>query len=248
MFSWRGACHVNDGKDVGLDLSGGYHDCGDHVKFGITQNYAASVLGWSLYEYKEAFDKTGITNEMMGTLKHFTDYLLKCHPNNSVLYYQVGDGYADHAYWGAPEAQGDRSTMFKVDANNAGADIAGGSSAALSLMYLNYKDIDLAYANKCLAAAKSIYKLGKSNPGLSQAQGFYNSTTYNDDMAWAAIWLYQITGEQSYLSDAENYIGNKSDRWTMCWDDMLSPATIQLYKITKKPIYLDLLKQNIDYW
>ena len=54
-FSWRDACHVNDGKDVGVDLSGGYHDCGDHVKFGITQGYAASVLGWSYYSYKDSF-------------------------------------------------------------------------------------------------------------------------------------------------------------------------------------------------
>lgn len=251
-FDWRDACHINDGKDVGLDLSGGYHDAGDHVKFGITQGYAASVLGWSFYEYKDGFDKAGATEKTLQTLKHFTDYLLKSHPNASVFYYQVGDGNVDHSYWGAPETQGNRSTMFKVDANHSGSDVAGEASAALSLMYLNYKDIDLAYANRCLSAAKSLYALAKVKPGTSQGQSFYISNSYKDDLAWAATWLYQITGDSAYLKDAENYMKNGSgiskDEWTMCWDNMLSPATIQLYKLTNNSIYLDAIKHNLNYW
>ena len=252
VFNWRDACHVNDGQDVGLDLSGGYHDAGDHVKFGITQGYTASILGWSLYEYKDGFDKAGSTEKILQTLKHFTDYLLKSHPNPNVFYYQVGDGNIDHSYWGAPEAQGDRSTIFKVDANHSGSDVAGEASAALSLMYLNYKDIDPAYANRCLSAAKTLYSLAKVKPGTSQGQGFYTSTSYKDDLAWAATWLYQITGDSAYLKDAENYIktstGVAKDEWTMCWDNMLSPATIQLYKLTNKSIYLDAVKHNLNYW
>ena len=141
-FSWRGACHVNDGKDVGLDLSGGYHDCGDHVKFGQTQVYAASVLGWSYYSYKDSFTSSGSEEKTIQTLKHFTDYLLKCHPNMFTFYYQIGDGGQDHSYWGAPEAQGDRNVIFKVDSSSAGSDVCGGAAAALALMYMNYYSTD----------------------------------------------------------------------------------------------------------
>ena len=35
----RDRCHVTDGVDVGLDLTGGFHDAGDHVKFGLPQGY-----------------------------------------------------------------------------------------------------------------------------------------------------------------------------------------------------------------
>ena len=76
FFDWRDACHTEDGKDMGYDLTGGYHDCGDHVKFGITEGYAASVLEWSYYRYKDTFDKTGNTQKMLQQLKHFTDYFL----------------------------------------------------------------------------------------------------------------------------------------------------------------------------
>jgi len=42
VFSWRGPCHTTDGSEIGLDLTGGYHDAGDHVKFGLPQAYAAA--------------------------------------------------------------------------------------------------------------------------------------------------------------------------------------------------------------
>lgn len=135
VFSWRGACHTSDGSDVGLDLTGGYHDAGDHVKFGITQGYAASVLGWSLYEFKNAFDSTGNTQKQLQQVKHFTDYFLKCHPSANTFYYQVGDGDVHHSYWGAPEAQtGPRPTLYVTDAGHPASDVLGETSAALSLV------------------------------------------------------------------------------------------------------------------
>lgn len=248
-FDWRKACHTEDGQDLGLDLSGGYHDCGDHVKFGITQGYAASVLGWSYYQNAEGYEKAGQTQEILSTLKHFTDYLLKCHPNEGVYYYQIGDGNEDHAYWGTPEAQGKRKVIYKVDKNTAGSDVTGQASAALSLMYLNYKDIDANYAGQCLKAAKSLYVLGNVKQGTSQGQNFYNSTSYKDDLAWAAVWLYEATGEQKYLQEAKKFVDpNGTDNWTMCWDNMKTPVNLRLYEYTKEEVYLKAVKANIDYW
>lgn len=251
-FDWRGACHVNDGKDVGLDLSGGYHDCGDHVKFGITQGYAASILAWSYYSYADSFDKAGSTAKIEETLRHFCDYFMKCHPNSSTFYYQLGDGGQDHSYWGAPEKQGDRATVFKVGAGSGGADVCGEASAALTITSLCLKG-DSAYASKCLKNAKSLYALGKSARGLSSGQGFYTSSSYEDDMAWAAAWLYKATGEASYLSDAKQFLKDSKgnvhrDEWTMCWDNMWTPAEVVMYQLTNDKEYLDAVKYSVDYW
>jgi hypothetical protein len=71
--------------DVGLDLTGGFHVLGDHVKFGLPQGYTASVLGWSIYEFRDVFDATGNTDKMLSQLKYFTDYFLKCHPDPQLL-------------------------------------------------------------------------------------------------------------------------------------------------------------------
>lgn len=249
-FSWRGACHTTDGKDVGLDLSGGYHDCGDHVKFGITQGYAASVLAWSYYSYKDSFAKSGSEEKMLQTLKHFCDYFMKCHPNSNVFYYQLGDGNQDHAYWGAPEKQGSRQTMFKVGGGDKGADVCGEAAAALAIMSMTYPDS--AYASKCLDYAKSLYKLGKANEGCSQGQSFYTSSSFKDDMAWAAVWLNKATGDSSYISDAKSYLADKNgphtDEWTMCWDNMWIPADLMMYEITKDTSYKAAVEHNLDAW
>ena len=34
---------------------------------------------------------------------------------------------------------------------------------------------------------------------------WYNSTSYRDDLAWAAAWMYRATGDPAYLSDAYTY-------------------------------------------
>jgi endoglucanase len=89
VFSWRGACHTQDGNDVGVNLNGGFHDAGDHVKFGLPQGYTAAVLGWALYEFRSAFDSAGVTNKLLSTLKYFTDYFIRS-KSGSRFYYQVG--------------------------------------------------------------------------------------------------------------------------------------------------------------
>jgi len=74
-LEWRGNCHIWDAEhphpfDGGyIDVSGGYHDCGDHVKFGQPQVYAISTLGWGYYEFKDAFIRSGQQQHFLDVLK-----------------------------------------------------------------------------------------------------------------------------------------------------------------------------------
>ena len=43
-FDWRGDCHTGD------EVVGGFHDAGDHVKFGLPAGYTASTLGWQVLQ------------------------------------------------------------------------------------------------------------------------------------------------------------------------------------------------------
>jgi len=257
-FDWRrGPCHTTDGKDVGIDVTGGYHDAGDHVKFGLPQAYAASVLGWSLYEFKDAFDASNNTEKMLGQLKYVTDYFLKSHPNPDTFYYQVGEGTEDHNYWGAPELQtGDRPTLYVANADNPASDICGETSAALALMYLNYKDIDDGYAAECLKAAKEIYAIGRAKPSIGTFQHFYQSTSPADDMAWGGAWLYEATKDEKYLTDAKSFALEMNSRqedplknkWTMCWDNMYLAAHVKLAELTGDAQFKRSVEFNLDHW
>lgn len=257
VFEWRGACHTTDGSEISIDLNGGYHDAGDHVKFGLPQAYAASILGWSLYEYEGVFNSTGNREKFLGTLKYFTDYLLKCHPDKNTFYYQVGDGQADHTYWGAPEIQTDkRPVPYVANASKPGSDVCGLTSAALSIMYLNYKNIDSTYAQRCLTAAKELYNMGKTNQDIYEENAFYISHSYLDDLAWAATWLYVIENDSKYLTEIDGYIKTKTlwgddplqNKWTMCWDDMYMAVFCKLAEVTNDPKYKGAMDFNLDYW
>jgi hypothetical protein len=48
-----------DGKDNGVDLTGGLYDAGDSVKFGLPMAFTATLLSWGVLEYGPAMEKAG---------------------------------------------------------------------------------------------------------------------------------------------------------------------------------------------
>jgi endoglucanase len=257
-LKWRGPCHVNDGSDVGLDLTGGFHDCGDHVKFGLPQTYAASTLAWAYYEYKDVFAAKGQDGYILNIVKHFTDYFMKCFANDTTFYYQIGNGDTDHSYWGPPEMQPTaRPAYYVANPSTPGSDVAGNAAATLALMSVNYKDIDAAYADKCLTAAKKLYAFGKTYRGNSKGQTYYTPQSYYDEMMWGAIWLSVATGDQTYLNDVETYMTEKGiggdkveyyNHWTHCWDDVYGGVALKMAQLTGKAKWIETVEENLTYW
>ena len=230
-IKWRGPCHVDDGKDVGLDLTGGFHDCGDHVKFGLPQCNSASTLAWAYYEFKDVFIEKGQDEYMLNILKNFCDYFMRCFPDKETFYYQVGDGDIDHEYWGLRNFKNVKDLHIMLQPReNPGSDVAGSATATLALMYLNYKDRDLEYAEKCLKYAKDLYEFGMKYRGNSKGQTYYRPMDYLDELMWGSIWLYVATNDQKYMDNLESLMADKNitdgnrfnDHWTQCWDYVMS--------------------------
>lgn len=256
-IKWRGPCHIEDGKDVGLDLTGGFHDCGDHVKFGLPQANSAATLAWAYYEFKDTFIEKGQDGYMLNILKHFCDYFMKCFPNKTTLYYQVGDGNVDHQYWGPPELQTyNRPTYYVATPSDPASDVAGAEAAALALMYLNYYDRDPEYAEKCLKYARDMYEFGMNYRGNSKGQGFYNPSNYLDELMWGSIWLYVATNDQTYMDNVEKLMAERgiggdhmfSDHWTQCWDYVLTGVFIKLATLSDNPKYKQIAEEHLNYW
>ncbi|MGD8400914.1 MAG: glycoside hydrolase family 9 protein [Bacillota bacterium] len=250
VFNWRSACHTADAVD------GGFHDAGDHVKFGLPAAFSASALGWSLYEFKSEFDNAGATEKCLQELKIFSDYFLKCWDGSSFVY-QIGDGGSDHAYWGPPEDQTTSRPVSKATSSAPASDVCAQTAGALALMYLNYKSVDSAYANNCLSTAKELFVFAKTYLGKgSAASGYYNSTSYYDDLSWAAIWLSVATGDQSYLDPVDGWLDQKNDsgddnyqkQWTYCWDDSTMANLVMMYKLTGKEKYYQGIIWNFDWY
>lgn len=251
-FTWRAACHKDD------QVPGGYHDAGDHVKFGHPQGWSAATLAWAYYEYPTVF--APVKADFFRMLKYFTDYFLASHPSPDVFWYNIGDGNADHGYWGAPELQTGPRPALKAP---PGADVLGQHAAALALMSIIYKSEDAAYATRCLEAAKSLYALGLTAAGsTATARGsdgsggnFYKSSSHVDDLAWGAIWLYTATGTASYLDPIEAWTKIPNDpgdnhyqkKWSPAWDDAILFVLLKMAEITGKQEYYDGIVYNLEW-
>src|SRR5687767_2047313 len=77
--NWRGDSGMQDGSDVGRDLTGGWYDAGDHVKFGLPMAASATMLGWSIVENRDGYVDSGQLDEALANLRWATDYSVRAH-------------------------------------------------------------------------------------------------------------------------------------------------------------------------
>ena len=236
-FSWRGNCHTYDshvtynGKTV--DVSGGYHDAGDHVKFGLPQGYAATVLALGYYEFADAYDELGQTAHFNMIMNYFCDYFTRCTiykegtDTVEAFCYQVGDGDSDHAKWEAPEGQTIGRPAFFATASNPATDEVSVAVAALALQAANYKKQGgteaLLKSKAYLKTAEDLFAFAKkcSNKQVATqgASPFYKSNNWEDDYCAAAAALYAATGKEIYKQERDAYYGKLNTGWCLTWDN-----------------------------
>ena len=84
--SWRGDSAMRDGADAGLDLTGGWFDAGDHVKFGLPMAFTTTMLAWGAVENRSAYAASGQLTHLLNNLRVPNDYFIKAHPSANVLY------------------------------------------------------------------------------------------------------------------------------------------------------------------
>ncbi|HOF69125.1 MAG TPA: glycoside hydrolase family 9 protein [Ruminococcus sp.] len=220
--------YLDPDGDGCVNLTGGWHDAGDHVKFGLPGSYSASTVGWGYYEFRDSYIETGLQEHVEDELRWINDYFLKAtflDENDKVVAYcyQVGEGNNDHNYWCAPELQVDgtfvassscavKRPAYFATTETPASDQCAGASASLAINYLNFKDTDPEYAEECLKYALALYDfavethadLGDKSltvTSLGYDGGFYTSSYDYDELAWAAVWLYYCTESYDYIDD-----------------------------------------------
>ncbi len=224
-LDWRGNCHLDDKKvtygNQTYDVSGGFHDAGDHDKFGLPQGYTASVLGMGYYEFKEAYEKAGQTEHFKNILDYFCDYFVRCtildsNGDAKAFCYQVGDG-ASHNQWVSAEDERINRPAYFADSSNPATDQVSEAAAALAIHYMNFGDESyLECAQKLFALAKKSSKAAKNSDGGN----FYASSSWEDDYCLAAVWLYKATGDNGYLTEYNNYKGRITTGGWPSWDQV----------------------------
>jgi endoglucanase len=258
--TWRGDSMLDDGKTVGHDLTGGYFDAGDLVKFGFPMAYTVTMLSWGAVDYADAYTKAGEMDNVLKAIKWGTDYFIKCHTSDTEFYGQVGNGNEDHAMWTRPEdwPKDKVRPAYKVTSARGGSDLVGETAAAMAAASMAFKKSDATYSEKLLKEAKSLYQFANAHRAtyteeISDAQNFYKSWSgFGDELAWSAAWLLRATGDAMYKTEVEKHMNEfgkqlKGKPVQFSWDDKTAGVQILLAEVTKEEQYKTMAKTFCDW-
>lgn len=260
---WRGDSGLTDGADVGKNLTGGWYDAGDHVKFGFPMAASTTLLAWGGITYRTGYANSAQLPYLLNNLRWVADYFVKAHTAPNELYGQVGNGSQDHAWWGPAEVMPMARPAYKISASCPGSDLAGETAAALAATSILFRtEGDTAYADSLLTHAEQLYTFADTYRGtytscITDASAFYNSWSgYNDELVWGALWLHKAKVAQnaaygnSYLTKATSYYPTIAGKhiWTHAWDDKSYGSYVLLAQLTGQQQYQDAAQHWLDFW
>lgn len=261
--SWRGPSGLEDGADVGHDLTGGWYDAGDHVKFGFPMAYSATALAWGVLDFEDGYVAADQLDLVKGHLRHVNDYFLRCHTAPEEFWGQVGNGGVDHAWWGSAEVMQMPRPAYKIDAQNPGSDLAAETAAAMAATSLVFQADDPAYSAELLAHAIQLYDFADDHRGvysdsITDAAGFYKSFSgYQDELCWGAIWLFRATGDPAWMGRARAAYDQlstapgsdeKSYSWGLSWDNKAFGCYALMSRLTGEARFVEDIERHLDFW
>ncbi|KAL5561414.1 hypothetical protein UlMin_031161 [Ulmus minor] len=236
--TWRRDSGLSDGSAINVDLVGGYYDAGDNVKFGFPMAFTTTMLSWSVIEFGGMMK--GELPNAKEAIRWATDYLLKATAHPDTIYVQVGDANKDHSCWERPEDMDTPRSVFKIDTNNPGSDVAAETAAALASASIVFRRSDPTYSKLLVRRAMRVFEFadkyrGPYSNGLRKyVCPFYCSYSgYQDELLWGAAWLHKATKNPSYLNYIQvngQTLGASEYDNTFGWDNKHVGARILLSK------------------
>lgn len=208
------ACHTARatvyGTNETIDVTGGWHDAGDYGRYIVP---AAKTVADLLYAYEADptmfSDNIGIPEsgngipDVLDEVRFELEWMLKMQASSGGVYHKVS--CATFPGYIMPQNETGQLIVTPVS-TTATADFC----ASMAMAYEFYKDIDDAFAQKCLDAAKKAWDFLSQNQNLifvnpsDIVTGAYNDTTDKDERYWAAAQMYRATGDSTYASYAES--------------------------------------------
>lgn len=225
---WRGHSTLKDGCRVKANLEGGWFDAGDHVKFALPAAFSATLLAWGVLDYHPAYEAAGELENAVYSIKWELDWLMAAHPSPNVFYAQVGDGDLDHSFWGPAEKMTMRRPVYKLTTQNPGTEPTAEAAAALAAGSIIFRQIDVEYSTALLGHALELFAFAdryrkEYHYSIPEVAKFYKSWSgYNDELCWAAGWLYRASEIEYFSETARGYYKSLKCNYassSISWDD-----------------------------
>ncbi|ORZ24128.1 Six-hairpin glycosidase-like protein [Absidia repens] len=238
---WRHTS-VEDEQDQNHDLSGGYYDAGDYMKFTLPLAHSLTLISWGGMEWYDGYTRANQSGYLQSTIRWGTDWLLKAHPDANTLYVQVGSGKIDNNYWGPDTGIPTPRPSYAITNTATGTDVAAMTAAALASASSFFRQMgnDTTYATTLLNAAQSVFALAETQPfqtytkAVPEADNLYQTNKYSSQLVYGALWLYKASGNSDYRGKASHYydqfnLGETRSVIPMDWADCSGAVSILVY-------------------
>ena len=240
---------IENGKVLNerADLTGGWHDAGDYVKFLNTTAFTTYTF---LFAYDFDSRKFGFDNDAKGgpdileEARVGLDWMLRCNIDKYKLVTQVQD-LRDHEQ-GFRLPEDDKLEYDRPAFVGNGKNLIGIYTATLALASRIWRNrmYDNEFADKCLTAAENLYSVRNEVPDVdSSGSGMYLDANYEGKMALGAVELYLTTNRPELLNDAVMYADKGGSEYWWSWGNMAAFAHYRLGKLNKR--FADYIKNNL---
>ncbi len=250
-------CHIADAtsiiingkkKNEKIDVTGGWHDAGDYVKFLNTTAFTTYMLLFA-YDFdpvKFGFDdnKDGVP-DVLAEAKIGLDWLQRAVYKNFQLVTQVQDLRDHDVGWRLPEndpLEFDRPAFIGI-----GKNLIGIYTAAMALasrvwrLRFHYDE----YADKCLTDAENIFSMRNEVPDIdSSGTGMYIDSKYKGKLALGALELYLTTKRPELLDEAKKLATQAGSDYWWSWGDVNVLADFKLAKLDTS--FEHFIKQDLE--
>lgn len=209
-----GALEARGTSSAYLSVLGGWHDAGDYGRYTVAGAKAVADLLLAYEAYGDQFgDDTGIPEsgngipDLLDEVKYELDWMLTMQdPATGGVYHKItGKNFPETIM---PEDETEQMYLSPIS-TTATADFA----AVMAMASEAYKEVDPAYQQTCLEAAKKAWGYLENTP--KDPSGFRNLSTIvtgeypdrkeDDERFWALAQLYKATGEEAYLVAMKEY-------------------------------------------
>ncbi|KAI8914725.1 family 9 glycoside hydrolase [Powellomyces hirtus] len=220
-LAWRGDSFVGTKGKYGEDLSGGWFEAANTMKWGGPFGFTAAQLAWNVVEFGPAMKAVNEYNEGINWVRIGAEYLLNTYTNDGTterLMGLFGDSAVrgptggaidvDFGYFGPPEEYlagvpfGQPPNAYYCEGsatvNRGCSDIAGDYAAALAAASVALRPIDPVFADRCVAMAKNIYNFGNKYKGTYDTVANFPDQAWNNYREWYKS--YGVNDEIAYAS------------------------------------------------
>jgi len=250
------------------DLEGGFMTgmAGGNIKATMPIAFSTATLAWSVMSFPVGFQRAGATNAILDNIRWGADYLMKVHQGGTgedgTIITRVGDIDTEMMLWYRPEDYKQTRDAYAVNAKSGAADLGGSVAAALaaSSMLFSGQGED-AYASSLLEKAKEVYDFAKKSERVHTMGDFnltllYNASTFYDDLAWGAGWLYKATKNNDYLMELYDHYSSHLDRESEVsdfkkaydWDNVFYATNVLMAQESSTQTFHDMSEDFLKNW